>query len=251
MKRFLGILGAVLFGLIVLFLLSYPSVTMKYRMTVEVDVDGTVVSGSSVGRISAGIQPAWLSNYSWVESCNLEEGEAVSVDLGSRGRLWVLLSAGKDSPNATESSHLMCTLVSGAFRRRGLVSDKGYNDSRGFIRYWWTIYRHAEALVLEPDEYPLFVRFRDEADPLTLELVRPDDLAASFGTGVRLRRVTIGITGDTVTRGAQALLPWLADVGRRRLNVLPNQARYADQVTLVQKIQPMDFVDGAFLFNRR
>jgi hypothetical protein len=39
-----------------------------------------------------------------------------------------------------------------------------------------------------PGEMPLLVRFRDMNDPKTLERVDPNDLAASFGPGVYLKR---------------------------------------------------------------
>ena len=45
---------------------------------------------------------------------------------------------------------------------------------------------------------------------MTAEIVDPDDLAKSFGPGVRLVRVTIEITGEPVTRGIRKVLPWLS-----------------------------------------
>jgi hypothetical protein len=44
--------------------------------------------------------------------------------------------------------------------------------------------------------YPIMVRFRDTRDPASVEQVNPDDLATSFGPGVRLRRITVQLTDD-------------------------------------------------------
>jgi hypothetical protein len=44
------------------------------------------------------------------------------------------------------------------------------------------------------------------------------DPAKSFGSSVRLVRVTIEITDDPVTRGIRNVLPWL---GRKRVGYLP------------------------------
>ena len=57
----------------------------------------------------------------------------------------------------------------------------------------------------------MLVTFTDIADPATVREVSPDNLAASFGPGVSLRRITLGITKDRVTEGrVDKLLEWLA-----------------------------------------
>ncbi|WP_066268991.1 hypothetical protein [Blastomonas sp. CCH3-A3] len=56
---------------------------------------------------------------------------------------------------------------------------------------------------------PMLVRFRDINDPTTVERVDPDALAASFGEGVKLRRVTVQLTDDPVTKGIEKRLKWL------------------------------------------
>ena len=59
---------------------------------------------------------------------------------------------------------------------------------------------HASA-ELVPEEIPMLVRFRDIDDPKSVEEVDPEDLAKSFGPGVKLARVTIEMTRDPVTKG--------------------------------------------------
>jgi hypothetical protein len=56
---------------------------------------------------------------------------------------------------------------------------------------------------------PKFVRFRDINDPRTLVRVSPYDLAKSFGPGVSLKRVTLQLTDDPVTRPPQGWPHWL------------------------------------------
>ena len=55
--------------------------------------------------------------------------------------------------------------------------------------------------------YPMLVRFGDIRDPKSVALVNPDDLAASFGAGYRLRRMTVQRTDDPVTVGIEKRLP--------------------------------------------
>ena len=67
-----------------------------------------------------------------------------------------------------------------------------------------------EVRELSSDQYPMLVTFADINDPTTVRRVDPDNLAASFGPGVSLKRITFGITGEDVTDGRiRELLPWI------------------------------------------
>jgi hypothetical protein len=63
----------------------------------------------------------------------------------------------------------------------------------------------------ERPAYPMLVTFGDEADPTSVTLVDPDDLAATFGAGVKLRRITAELTDDPVTTGIEKRLGWLTN----------------------------------------
>ena len=58
-------------------------------------------------------------------------------------------------------------------------------------------------------DLPTLVTFRDVRDPLTVETVDPQNLAASFGPGVTLESATIEVTDDQISRGIERALPWL------------------------------------------
>lgn len=62
-------------------------------------------------------------------------------------------------------------------------------------------------LTLPEKLYPTLVTFADPADPRSIEQVVPTDLAATFGPGVRLKRITLAVTDDAVTTGIGARLP--------------------------------------------
>jgi hypothetical protein len=59
-------------------------------------------------------------------------------------------------------------------------------------------------------ECPLLVRFRDVGDPRTVEAVDPEDLSASFGPGVSLRRLLFELTSDEPEFTLANRLPWLS-----------------------------------------
>ena len=67
-------------------------------------------------------------------------------------------------------------------------------------------------------DYPELVRFRDIRDPKTVELVDPNDLAKSFGAGVKLRRIMLTVVDGPVTVGIEQRLPWLVRYGNKMLD---------------------------------
>lgn len=62
----------------------------------------------------------------------------------------------------------------------------------------------------ERSAYPMMVVFGDLSDPTSVTKVNPDDLAATFGKGVKLKRVTVELTGDPLTTRFGARLRWLS-----------------------------------------
>jgi hypothetical protein len=85
----------------------------------------------------------------------------------------------------------------------------------------------------------MLVRFRDLHDPASVERVDPSDLAASFGAGVKLERMSIEITDAPVTKGIEAVLPWLA--GRESQRLFPPPPGPLSRTPLVSLLTDNDF----------
>jgi hypothetical protein len=58
----------------------------------------------------------------------------------------------------------------------------------------------------------MLVTFEDLTDPSSVLAVNPDDLSATFGDGISLKRITVELTDDPVTHGIVQRLKWLPDV---------------------------------------
>lgn len=84
----------------------------------------------------------------------------------------------------------------------------------------------------------MLVRFRDILDPMTVEEVDPSDLAASFGPGNALRRITVEIIKDPLTRTIGERLPWLGEHPEPRL---PPYWVDVDKPTLPELLAHGDF----------
>lgn len=73
--------------------------------------------------------------------------------------------------------------------------------------------------------YPTLVTFSDIHDPATVKRVDPDDLAAAFGPGVKLKRLTVERTDAPVTSGIHMRLTWLPT---HRGTLKPNPPKFSD-----------------------
>ena len=170
----------------------------RYRLTIRVETPEGVRTGSGVLECRAFDTEGQFPQLDRRRGGAMVAGEAVVVDLGSRGLLFVLLSGGR-RPYVDE-------LSANAVVRAGLVR-RGPELYTDFAKEVTNV--HGEVAVL-PSELPTLVRFRDIADPSSVEFVDPNDLTASFGLGVRLLGASIEMTSDPVTTGIEKQLGWLA-----------------------------------------
>ncbi|MEH2508331.1 hypothetical protein V1290_007142 [Bradyrhizobium sp. AZCC 1578] len=206
--KWLGIAFALILGALVLYDISYPSLTLRYRLVLEAEVDGEPKIGSSVVEVTYSKQSRFAGQSDLAGSYR---GEAVVLDLGSRGTLFALLNAGSDSRSMPESIILRAfNFDGGAFP--GPTVDEGLKKLRQL----------PGKRELPLTSLPMLVRFRDLNDPMTVEKVDPLDISKSFGGGARLVRATLeivpvgiwplnsfGMTGEPITTGVEKRLPWL------------------------------------------
>lgn len=189
----------------------------RYRLTVEVDTPDGLRSGSSVIEVSA----ALAGKYAIPDPGKLSiqvTGEAVAVDLGQRGMLFALLRSEKSTDWAGGVMELVTppppitTKDRYAKWHARMVVNTGLHElPRNSPLTHWSFDPPIKPSD-PPKDYPMLVRFRNINDPKTVEQVDPDDLAKSFGPGVKLRRITVQITDEPVTRNIVKSLPWLPKI---------------------------------------
>ena len=193
-----GALLVIVFGVSACWNTVYPTNSFRYRLTVEVDTPEGVKSGSSVIEVTERQQPKFGDAPSGQMSI---KGEAVTVDLGARGLLFVLLKGASQDPTFRSDAGV---IVYDALPPPGR---SGAGLPENLRRYQ----KQTLAARLTLAQMPLMVRFRDATQPSTVERVHPGSLPASFGPGVRLREATLSTTRDPVTRQVSTYLKWLGD----------------------------------------
>ena len=222
----------------------------RYRMTVEVDTPEGLKSGSSVIEVdtSRGVSTA---NPAGSVVISKVRGEAAAVDLPGGRTLFALL---RSEDNGDWAKNIMF-----------ILAPQGIKDGDRFLGTYANMLAMREAKELPAtlghinralegmSGRPMLVTFGDVSDPASVQRVDPDDLAASFGEGVSLRRITVQMTDDPVTTGIEERLEWLpriADAGGGLVPMVRNElGRYEAALgydgTLV-KIGVTDFTTEAY-----
>ena len=169
----------------------------RYRFTVEVEDNGRMVSGSAVQEEHCVFHDG-LIRMGNALSCGVK-GEAVVVDLGDKGQLFVLLTRDPGRPRLSDSPWGLVE-----YMHRNLFDPVGLTAA-AFDR----IASSRETVTLDALHTPMMVRFRDINDPTSVELVDPQHLDASFGSGVKFSKATLVISDDPVSTGIEKRATWL------------------------------------------
>lgn len=208
-KATIAIGAALALCLVAWWALKNPVDSIRYRLTLAVDVDGRRVIGSGV------VQVDYV--YDYFRFLNIDmpsniprllpraSGEAVVVDLGVRGILFATLAADEGGDFWTETSVGSTSaerILPFAWGRPPVLQIKDLLPLH-FLRWRKN---------LSFDKLPMLVRFRDLNDPKTLERVEPEKLAEFFGPGVRMVGAFIEITNDRIDFNIRNIIPWLANV---------------------------------------
>ena len=158
---------------------EYPWGTWRYRVTVVVDTPEGVKSGSAVREVRVHTEPGLLGVSK--QGVSRQVGEAVVVDFGEKGALFVL-------PMKEEITYAF------PFNKGvGVLAPEG-------IRFYNGLQPGAKA-PLPRDKFPRLVMFEDLKDPKSVKMVDPDALSETFGKGVVLKDISAEITNDPVTWG--------------------------------------------------
>jgi hypothetical protein len=165
----------------------------RFRMTVEVETPQGLRAGSSVYQVTVQKQSPFMTGN--VRSKELR-GEAVAVDLPGGKTLFALLKTG--NPSLDDLALMSMAALDPNFKN-------DWHESTKEIAASWSSLRSE----VSTQDYPLLVSFMDIQDPATVIRVDPEALDASFGPGVRLKRIMVEVTDDDVTTGIEKRLGWL------------------------------------------
>ena len=220
----------------------------RYRLTVEVETPEGLRSGSSVIEVSTAVAGRNSIPTPGAVNRRVKKGEAVTVDLGARGLLFALL---RSDDNSDWASGVMFGFAPEV--RQIHDADGKYDSSATFRARFMAMLKQRQPFELRGrlpgSRYiegglarPMLVGFADIADPTTVERVDPDALAAAYGQGVKLKRITIQLTDDPLTTGIEKRLGWLGKYPEPRLD---SSYRGSTNPILSQQLAHGDFSRSA------
>ncbi len=192
------------------------------KLTIAIETPAGEVSGASVSAVSW--RKHWIPTDGMGWSFDLT-GEAVVVEVTPGRYLFALLKG------AGTTEYMGSVAAASIAGREGRVIDGALFDEVRDKRD-----RAAGVIVVPEYQYPMLVTFGDIADPASVRLVDPANLAASFGPGVRLKSVTLEVTDAPMTEGVvEAALGNLEVIGRGKPVAILFPSGYA-----TDKIDPDD-----------
>jgi hypothetical protein len=209
-----------------------PHESLRYRLTLEVQTPEGIKTGSSVlqnDQYGASIIPLLgdIGGSGYI-------GEAPTVDLGGGRFLFALLSGPDWQRNVTE---MVSKVLSYPELKLGRPDDglrqrmKKANETKPFA-------------TLGRGDYPILVTFTDVNEPKSVIEVSPDDLAASFGAGYALEKITFQVVDQQtpLTGGIRQRLKWLGPHPETRLD---QQMKTLNDRSLARTLFNGCFVSGS------
>jgi hypothetical protein len=176
---------------------AFPSYSHRYRLTIAIETDGKIHTGSSVIEVTFEGQPR-LEGSGTLYTPHVG-GQAVFVDVGRHGTVVAALN-----PGMIENRSLSATFL--AMQAYGIDGNEAYR----------TIRQKTGRRDLVPNKMPLLIWFRDATDPATGRVIKAEQVPDLFGPTARLASAYLEITSDRVVIDIDQKLPWLTDLVNRQ-----------------------------------
>ncbi len=173
-------------------MLGFKSWDWHQKLVLEVNTPHGLVSGGSTVALHVSLDPKWLPTNGG-DGHSRASGEASFVEVAPGKYLFALLRSQDETDRALFS-----------FFSKGT----GLTDRSEAL--FGELERASGTASVSHSMYPTLVTFDDPSDPKSVRQVGPNNLAATFGSGVSLKGITLEITKERVTDGKiESVLPWI------------------------------------------
>ncbi len=196
----------------------YPTIHVRYRVTLEVQDGDEIKTASSVIEVSYTIKPDVFDSLDGPSSHSPIEGYAPTVDLGKKGLLFLTF---QNADRMTAQQIERNKMVSCGFDDIPCLPFAAYGSPRVSVDtpYSPNLLKAALYKLLDKSgprsipfvTLPRLARLSNINNSATLVTVLPFDLAASFGPGIELKRVTLELTHDPITPAPPIWPKWIEE----------------------------------------
>jgi hypothetical protein len=187
--------------------LSPPKYTLRYKLTLAVDVGGEIKTAHNVVELlTYAKKNPYSKGYSVLRYVT---GEALFLDLGPGRRPLVALLTRK----TRSTDQMPCVRCWG---EDWPSLERLYNMPE-FPSFYETgrcaecdyLAKQRGAREISPNDLPDLVTFDDVSDVTTVLAVEPNNLEATLGAGVKWHRLTLEVTDEPLTTGLEQKLGWI------------------------------------------
>jgi hypothetical protein len=207
----LAVCALVILGGYVAWSILFPTIDIRYRLTLDVDIDGVRHSGSGVVEIEYDTSAALIREFVTGGAQGLAgsmHGNAITVDLGDRGLLFVVnnlpcFNAGTPPIFGKASTLADLPLT--------LYQNRTHARAQGQVTFLRGAQHMTGIIDLLPQQLPMLIRFRDIQDGSSAQAVDPRDLTRAFGPGAKLAGATFQVTSDPITVSPSSWPKWLIE----------------------------------------
>lgn len=147
---------------------SFPTASYRYRLTIAVEANGQVYSGSSVIEVKYTFHPSWFAGGTFESHV---KGQAVLIDMGARSVLLALLHSGTGSGHVGNDADALAGRAFLQFPGRGA---SGFPVTFDNVR---AISRMRGSVDLTLDNLPPFIWLPDVTNPETAVFASPADFS--------------------------------------------------------------------------
>jgi hypothetical protein len=183
-------------GVVVWWHIKYPTYSYRYRLTLAIEVDGKVHTGSSVIEIIWSTGPTLGDVGPYHPSVR---GQAALIDLGERGAIITALVA----PSHDERGSIVWPEGVSALWLVPFAFGKGRNNDE--LPQLHQLSGHKD---LAAENMPRLIWFANLTDPKTARRLKPSDIPSLFGSSARISAAYVEITRDPIVIDIDKKLPW-------------------------------------------
>jgi hypothetical protein len=183
------------------YMFNYPVYTYRYRLTINIELDGKVHSGSSV------IEIGWQEGIKLGDAggfAPLIRGQAAIVDLSDRGVVIATLITGEGYGTAGDGALAAISIVPRAFGKASTAEQiPDLPNLRGKRN-------------LEANDLPRFLWLSSKDDVTTARKLHVQEIPEVLGPSARFAGTSVEITEDPIVIDIRERLPWLKSLDRKR-----------------------------------
>lgn len=178
---------------------SRPTYAYRWKLTLELDVDGVTRRGAQVLH-----DTEYTVSFPHRGGRSIRTGQALYIDLGPGRRPLVTLLYRWDDWGRDLQEYSARSVLSSLFEiETNMDWSSGRNDGLA------ALIKKRGPRQINTNQLPALVTFRDVQRPETVMDVDPGNLEEALGPGVTWRSRTLEFTDDPVTTEIVTHLPWL------------------------------------------